>query len=108
MADIYRDLLIVSGDVVLDDGDNPIIIVDRDVIAQDIKHALLESGLVNLLVAERSTSEIADVEYQIITLAENDIRIIPGTAEIEMIGTGTGDRLLRADTYEFGRVDIWL
>ncbi|MFH0274887.1 DUF2590 family protein [Vibrio jasicida] len=102
---IYRDLLIVGEDVVLDVGRNPIITTDRSVIAQDIKHAILESGLAVQLVAERSPSEIADVERQIILLAEDDIRVIPGTGKIQMIQE---KRLLTARSYEFGVIEAWL
>lgn len=103
--DLYRDLYIVDEDLVLDSGNNPTIITDRVVIAQDIKHAILESGLAVQLVAERSPSEIADVEYQIILLVENDLRIVPGTASIQMI---EDKRLLTAISYDFGGLQTWL
>lgn len=102
---IYRDLLIDGNDIVLDDGKNPVIITDQVVIAQDIKHAILESDLAVQLVAERSPTEISDVEYQIILLAEHDIRIIPGTGKITMIND---KRLLTARTYEFKEINTWL
>lgn len=102
---IYRDLLIVSEDVVLDDGNNPEFTTDRIVIAQDIKHAILESGLAVQLVAERSPANIVDVERQIILLAENDARVIPGTASVKRVEAG---RLLIATTYEFGELVAWL
>ncbi|MPX98219.1 DUF2590 family protein, partial [Salinivibrio sp. VYel6] len=44
MSYLYQDILIENGDVVLDDGRNPVMIQDRAVIAQDIKHAIIESG----------------------------------------------------------------
>lgn len=102
---VYRDLLIDNWDVVLDAGQNPVITTDRTVIAQDIKHAILESGLVVQLVAERSPTEISDIEYQLIMLAENDLRVIPGTGKIQMV---EGQRLLTANTYEFGEINAWL
>ncbi|EJB8454801.1 DUF2590 domain-containing protein [Vibrio parahaemolyticus] len=102
---IYTDLLIVGEDVVLDSGFNPVLTTDRSVIAQDIKHAILESGLAVLLIAERSTTEIADVERQIILLAEDDLRVVPGTGKIQMINE---KRLLTARSYEFGVIETWL
>lgn len=105
MSDVYRDLYIDNDDAVLDSGNNPVIATDRVVIAQDIKHAILESGLVVQLVAQRSTSEIADVEYQIILLVEDDVRIVPGTASIQKID---GKRLLSATSYDFGELQTWL
>lgn len=103
--DIFRDLFIENEDVVLDAGLNPTIINDRTVIAQDLKHAILESGLAVELVAERSPSEIADVEYRIILLVENDLRIVPGSAKIQMIDN---KRLLTATSYDFGGLQTWL
>lgn len=102
---VYRDVWIENGDVVLDAGRNPIIITDAACIAQDIKHAILESGLAVELVAERSPTEISDIEYRIIMLAEMDIRIVPGTADITLQEDG---RLLSASTYEFGDIKTWL
>lgn len=102
---IYRDLYIVDGDIVLDAGKNPVICTDRVVIAQDIKHAILDSGLAVELVAERSPTEINDVEYKIILLCENDLRVIPGTARIKMLDE---KRLLTAKTYDFGEFETWL
>lgn len=102
---IYRDLYIVDGDIVLDAGKNPVICTDRVVIAQDIKHAILDSGLAVELVAERSPTEIKDVEYRIILLCENDLRVIPGSARITWVDE---KRLLTAKTYEFGGIEAWL
>ncbi|EGU38070.1 DUF2590 family protein, partial [Vibrio splendidus] len=51
---VYQDILIENGDVVLDAGRNPVLIQDRAVIAQDIKHAIIESNVAIHLIAERS------------------------------------------------------
>ncbi|NAW59639.1 MULTISPECIES: DUF2590 family protein [unclassified Vibrio] len=102
---IYSDLLIVNEDILLDDGQNPVITTDRVVIAQDIKHAILESGLAVELVAERSPTEIADVEHRIILLAEDDLRVIPGTGKIQRIND---KRQLTAKSYDFGVIEAWL
>lgn len=102
---LYTDLLISNEDVVLDSGQNPVLTTDRSVIAQDIKHAILESGLAVKLVAERSPTELADVEQQIILLAESDLRIIPGTGNIKMIDEA---RLLTAESYDFGTIETTL
>ena len=40
---VYQDMRIERGDVVLDAGRNPVLIHDRAVIAQDFKHAIIES-----------------------------------------------------------------
>lgn len=53
----YQDILIENGDVVLDAGRNPVLIHDRAVIAQDIKHAIIESNVAIHLIAERSPAK---------------------------------------------------
>ncbi|MCD9502396.1 DUF2590 family protein [Photobacterium phosphoreum] len=98
---IYHDLLIVNGDIVIDEGRNPRLITNEACIAQDVKHAILESGLAVQLVAERSPN----IEHQIILLAEHDLRIIPGTGAITHLDNS---RLLTASTYEFGEFEVWL
>lgn len=102
---IYHDLLIVNGDIVIDEGRNPRLITNEACIAQDVKHAILESGLAVQLVAERSPTIIRDIEHQIILLAEHDLRIIPGTGAITHLDSS---RLLTASTYEFGEFEVWL
>ncbi|GEK13215.1 DUF2590 family protein [Aliivibrio fischeri] len=105
MTHIYKDLLIENGDLVLDMGRNPIICNDQDCIAQDIKHAILESGLAVQMVAERSVTTLNDIKHQLILLAESDLRIIPGTCTITMINE---KYLLAANTYKFGGVEAWI
>ncbi|MDD9174503.1 DUF2590 family protein [Aliivibrio sp. S2TY2] len=101
----YKDLLIEDGDIVLDVGRNPITCINDQCIAQDVKHAILESRLAVELVAERSMTTISDIEHQLIMLAENDLRIIPGTGAINIVDD---ERLLTASTYEFGDIDAWI
>ncbi|MEK1977979.1 DUF2590 family protein [Vibrio parahaemolyticus] len=79
----YQDILIENGDVVLDAGRNPILIQDRAVIAQDIKHAIIESNLAVDLIAERSPSKKADIRTKLELLVEEDVRLVPGTVRLE-------------------------
>ncbi|MDX1300894.1 DUF2590 family protein [Photobacterium sp.] len=103
MADyMYQDLLIESGDAVLDAGRNPVLIQDRAVIAQDIKHAIIESNLAVYLIAERSPSKKADARTQLELLVEEDVRLVPGTVRIEEAKEGT--LYIFAETLEFGTV----
>lgn len=51
---LYIDLLVTGEDITLDTGKQPILCNNRVSISQDIKHALLESGLVTALIGERS------------------------------------------------------
>ena len=103
----YQDLWIQNGDVVLDAGLNPSTISDRAVIAQDIVHAIIESGLAHLLIADRTQSNISDVKTRITILVEDDIRIMPGTVKIDLVTSSTGGAQwwVYADTIEFGPIE---
>lgn len=76
----YTDLLItLAGDFTLDSGDEPVICSDLQSVGQDIRHAVIESGLATQLVAERSPTLRDDILTQIELLVEADERLIPGT-----------------------------
>ncbi|EGS6763058.1 DUF2590 family protein [Vibrio parahaemolyticus] len=105
MADYkYQDILIENGDVVLDAGRNPILIQDRAVIAQDIKHAIIESNLAVDLIAERSPSKKADIRTKLELLVEEDIRLVPGTVRLDEQTEGT--IYVFADTMDFGELQL--
>ncbi|MFH4543410.1 DUF2590 family protein [Vibrio alginolyticus] len=105
MADYkYQDILIENGDVVLDAGRNPILIQDRAVIAQDIKHAIIESNLAVDLIAERSPSKKADVRTKLELLVEEDVRLVPGTVRLDEPTEGT--IYVFADTIDFGELKL--
>lgn len=97
---IYRDLHISNGDVVLDAGGNPMYLTDRAAIAQDIVHAILDTGLAHLLVSDRGTGVTADTQIKIKILVEDDLRIMPGTVRIEEVSSGQW--WVFADTIDFG------
>lgn len=104
MVDKYFDLLINDRDFSLNNGFEPIITKNELSIGQDIKHAIIESGLATELVAERSPTLRYDVFTRIILLVESDRRIIPGTAHIK---EETAERLyLTANTYDFGKIGV--
>lgn len=102
MADerLYIDLLITDRDFTLNAGFEPVLCNDLMSISQDIKHAIMESGLATLLVAERSPTLRADIIMQITMLVEDDERLIPGT--IFITEETSGKLLVTADTYDFG------
>lgn len=105
MADYkYQDTLIENGDVVLDAGRNPILIKDRAVIAQDIKHAIIESNLAVDLIAERSPSKKADIRTKLELLVEEDVRLVPGTVRLNEPTEGT--IYVFADTMDFGELQL--
>ncbi|HCE2582313.1 TPA: DUF2590 family protein [Vibrio parahaemolyticus] len=96
----YQDILIENGDVMLDAGRNPILIQDRAVIAQDTKHAIIESNLAVDLIAERSPSKKADIRTKLELLVEEDVRLVPGTVRLEEPTEGT--IYVFATTIDFG------
>lgn len=106
MTYTYQDMLIENGDVVLDAGRNPVLIQDRAVIAQDIKHAIMESGLAIALIGEQSRDGRADIKKQIELLVENETRLVPGSVVLEE--PRLGEIWVMATTREFGDVRVEL
>ncbi|MCG7588044.1 DUF2590 family protein [Photobacterium sp. OFAV2-7] len=104
MTYLYQDVLIENGDLVLDAGRNPILIQDRAVIAQDIKHAIIESNLAVDLIAERSPSMKADIRTKLELLVEEDVRLVPGTVRLEEPKEGV--IYVFADTTDFGELSL--
>ncbi|MFN1135862.1 DUF2590 family protein [Lelliottia nimipressuralis] len=100
---LYIDLLITDGDFTLDSGNEPRRCNNRDSIAQDIIHSILESGITTRLIGERSPTMRGDVLTQLSLLVESDERLIPGTIVI------TEESITRlyvtAETYDFGSVN---
>ncbi len=99
----YIDIKIVDGSWELDAGQQPTLCSDLYSTAQDIKHAIMESGIARELIAERNAALRNDVLIQIEQIAELDIRIIPGTATATELSAG--DISLTAETYEYGSID---
>lgn len=99
----YIDLLITDGDFTLNSGNEPQRCNNRDSIAQDIIHSILESGIATRLIGERSPTMRGDVLTQLSLLVESDERLIPGTIYITEESI---DRLyVTAETYDFGSVE---
>jgi len=97
----YTDILMQGDDIATDAAGQPVYIHDRDVIAQDIAHALRESGHLESLIGERSGARRALIHTQLRQIIENDPRTVPGTSEITE--HTPGQLLITADT-EFGPV----
>ncbi len=79
----YTDILVTDDDVTLDAGGNPVIIYDRDVIAQDLVHMIRENGYLPPLVGNRNRDDIERTKVEITIAVDNDYRIVPGSAAIE-------------------------
>ncbi len=99
----YTDIKMQGDDIATDASGQPIQIYDRDVIAQDIGHAIRESGLLELLIAERSKQKRELIHKQLRMIIENDTRIDPGTSEITEATANTLN--ITADS-EFGKISI--
>lgn len=96
----YIDIKVIDGGWDIDAGQQPQECSDLYSIAQDIKHAIMESGLARELVAERNPVLRNDVLIQMEQIAELDVRIIPGTATV--IELSPGEIIITADAYEYG------
>lgn len=100
---LYIDLIINNGDFSLNSGREPELCNNQKSIAQDIIHAILESGLATELIAERSQTLRADIFTQLELLIESDERVIPGTV---VINEEAATRLwITADT-DFGAISV--
>ena len=100
----YIDLFVNHGGVDFDAGQQPRYTSDIMSIAQDVKHAVLESGLVRQLQAERNRTLRADVLTRIEMLIETDLRIEPGSASA--IEQSASLILLQANTVKFGELEL--
>lgn len=104
--DNFLDLLVTDDDLTPDVAGNPLLISDRDVIAQDLVHMIRESGFLPPLVGNRNKGLVDRTKVEITLAVDNDYRIVPGSAYIEEPEPGTF--YLVADTIAFGPVGFFL
>ena len=105
----YIDLLIAHNDLILDSSQQPLLVVDRASIAQDIAHMIRDSGLLVTLVAERDRLKRRDCIQQMELLIEADVRLVPGTARIiQPDPAKPGEYLVTATTMKFGNIKVSL
>ncbi|MDD5697673.1 MAG: DUF2590 family protein [Victivallaceae bacterium] len=107
----YFDIQIKDDDLAVS-GNQAVIITDLDVIAQDLIHAIRESGYLVEMIAERSDERQKLLLLKIELLAEDDERIVPGTVTItaspDNFTGGRGRWTLHALTYDFGDLALSL
>lgn len=96
------DLNILDGDLSLDDFSTPMQVTNANVISQDIKHRLIESGKLPPLIGLRNTDIVNKILTEIELIVEQDIRLVPGTIKITL--TGTGIISVTAQTQDYGVV----
>lgn len=100
---LYFDLKIIAGNFVLDSGDEPVRCNNRESIAQDVVHMIIESELARQLVGERSPTLRYDIAQQLELLVESDERLIPGTSQITELQLGK--YFITATTWDFGSIE---
>jgi hypothetical protein len=98
------DLNIVDRDLSLDDLFSPAQLSNAAVIAQDVKHRILESGLLASLIGLRNKNSIAMILTEIELIVEQDERLVPGTIQVFYNIDKTISVL--ADTKEYGKLTL--
>ena len=88
MATINIDLNIIDNDIALDGFAVPSQLTNSDVIAQDVKHRIIESRKLTELIGLRNKNIVAKVLTEIELIVEQDERLIPGTIKVTKHLTG--------------------
>lgn len=104
MEGLYIDLRVSNDDMLLDVINEPILLADRECIAQDIKHGIRESGLFFKLVGLRDGQLFRSVIQELELLIEEDVRLVPGTVTITRSTTELF--YITAETIDFGPINF--
>jgi len=99
----YTDLKITDNDLELDSAGMPVFVHDREVIAQDIRHGLLDSSLLIDLIGERNRDYRKLIFKKIRMRIEADPRIKPGSSQITETEPG---QLVIVASSEFGPITL--
>ncbi len=98
MVNVNIDLNILDNDIALDGFAVPSQLTSTDVIAQDIKHRIVESGKLTELIGLRNKNIVSKILTEIELIVEQDQRVQPGT--IKVVKTITGEISVTAKTIE--------
>jgi hypothetical protein len=100
----HIDLSIVDGDFVFSPNLTEKQLSSVQVIGQDIKHRILESGLLVKLIGLRNKNGISPIIVELELEIEKDERLVPGTIFI----TYNSDKSLsvKAETKQFGVITL--
>lgn len=104
----HIDLLVEDGDFLIDQAGFTEPVSDRQSIGQDIKHRLIESGLLPLFIGERSPIARDSLTNKVLIETEKDQRLQPGTAKLLPLETDPGTYYLTAVTLEYGELKVFL
>ena len=79
---INIDLNILDNDISLDTFAVPNQLTGNDVIAQDVKHRIIESGKATKLIGLRNKDIVSKILTEIELIVEQDDRLVPGTITV--------------------------
>ncbi len=97
------DLLIQDDDIVLSSIGEPLLVEGVNCVAQDIRHMIREKGYAWRMIGERNQTTIKALCTEIEIEVENDERIYPGTASVNL----SGEKLIcEAQTVEGERLVV--
>ncbi|WP_067042851.1 DUF2590 family protein [Moritella sp. JT01] len=100
MINMHVDLNIVDGDFVFNSSLSAGKLSAAKVIGQDVKHRIIESGLLVKLVKQRNINGIAPVLTDLELEVEQDDRLKPGTILISYNSDKTLS--IEAETKQYG------
>lgn len=104
----YIDILIEGGDFILDAAGFAEDISGRQTIGQDVKHRIIESGLLHLMIAERAPLIRQRIINKVLIEVEKDERLVPGTTKVKEHENITGLFYLSAQTFDYGDFNLEL
>jgi hypothetical protein len=78
------DLLVELNDLKFNSSFVPEYITGSLAIAQDVKHMIIESGLLVPLIGQRNKWQVEKVLIEVELLIETDDRLLPGTINVSM------------------------
>lgn len=102
----YIDLHVHDGDFVFDEALQAQTVSDRQSIGQDIKHRLIESGLVLMLLGQRSEEERQAIINKVLIEVDKDSRLEPGTAQLLPSSPNHERYVLTATTIDYGQLQV--
>ncbi len=102
----HIDIEIISNDLALGVDGAVRFVSGVDCVQQDIKHAILESGLLPLLVAERSATQIALIKNKICGIVEDDLRVMPGTVTVQNVSNQVGVFMVEGQTMDYRKLTL--
>ncbi|MGH1373784.1 MAG: DUF2590 family protein [Cellvibrionaceae bacterium] len=108
MTQKHIDLHVVDGDFVIDPTGFSQPVSDRQSIGQDIKHRIIETGLLPLLIGQRSPIERDSIINRLKIEIDKDTRLQPGTVRFLEVENQPGSYYVTAVTLEFSDLAVYL